>query len=182
MTDESQVQKLVKKAAGGSSESFGQLYDLYSARIFNFILARVRHKPTAEDLLNTIFLKAWKNLPKYRQTPNAKFSTWLFQIANFTIIDYWRTNKETSTLDALENLAEFAHNPRLYENYKFLWQALDELSEDYRAVLNLRFIQDLSIEETAEALRKSHVGVRVIQHRALKALRKIMISRGYDNF
>ncbi len=182
MTDESEVQKLVKKAAEGSSDSFGRLYDLYSGRIFNFILAKVRHKPTAEDLLHTVFLKAWRNLGKYRPQKNTKFSTWLFQIANFTIIDYWRTNKETSSADALENLVEFATNPRQYENYEFLWKAMRGLSADHQTVLQLRFIQDLSVEEAAVAMRKTRVGIRVLQHRALKALQKIMISQGYADF
>ncbi len=181
MLDETDVQKLVSEAAKGNSDSFGKLYDLYSARIFNFIFSRVRNKQTAEDILHTVFMKAWNNLPKYRPTKSAKFSTWLFQIANFTVIDYWRTQKETVEIDKLENLAAFAKEPKLYEDYSFLWKALEELPEDYRTVLRLRFVDDLTVSETAFAMQKSEVGIRVLQHRALKALRNFLIKNGYEN-
>ena len=180
MLQEPQVQKLVKEASQGSSDAFGQLYDLYSPKVFNFILARVRHKHLSEDILHTVFLKAWNSLPKYKPSAAAKFSTWLFQIANFTIIDHWRTKKEVVELDKLENLAQFAHDPKLYENYDFLWKAIDELPEDYATVLHLRFMQDLSIQEAAQVMNKSEVGIRVLQHRALKALRKILAKNGHE--
>jgi RNA polymerase sigma-70 factor, ECF subfamily len=182
MLQEPQIQKLVREAAQGNSDSFGQLYDLYSPRVFNFILSRVRHKPLAEDILHTVFLKAWNSLPKYKPSPKARFSTWLFQIANFTIIDHWRTRKETVELDKLENLAQFALDQKLYENYDFLWKAIDELPGDYATVLHMRFVQDLTITETAMAMDKSEVGIRVLQHRAIKSLRAILAKNGHEIF
>jgi RNA polymerase sigma-70 factor (ECF subfamily) len=180
MVEETHVQELVSKAVKGDNDAFGELYDLLAPKLFNFILARIKHKSTAEDLLHTVFMKAWNNLPKYRPTHRARFSTWLFQIANFTIIDHWRTNKETVELDKLENLSQFALNPKLYENFNFLWQAMDELPEDYRTILRLRFIEDMSITEASWAMDKSEVGIRVLQHRALKSLRNILIKNGHE--
>lgn len=182
MVDEIQVQKLIKDAKRGNSQAFGQLYDLYSPRLFNFILAKTQNRTVAEDLLQTVFLKAWNRLSKYKPSPAAKFSTWLFQIANYTIIDYWRTRKETVEIDKLENLAIFAVEPKQYENYNFLWKVMSELPEDYKSVIYLRFIQDLSIIETAEVMNKTQIGVRVLQHRALKALRKLLHQQGHENF
>ncbi|MBX4187960.1 MAG: RNA polymerase sigma factor [Candidatus Doudnabacteria bacterium] len=181
MIDEIGVQRLVKESVLGDRESFGKIYDIFSDKIFNFILYRVRNKQTAEDILQTVFLKAWNNLPKYSPTNRAKFSTWLFQIANFTVIDYWRTKKDTIEIDKLENLSQFAVEPKLYENYKFLWGALEQLPSDYQLVLRLRFIDDLSVTEAAWAMNRSEVGIRVLQHRALKALRNILIKNGHDN-
>jgi RNA polymerase sigma-70 factor, ECF subfamily len=181
MTEESDVQKLAAEAAQGNSDSFGKLYDLYSARVFNFILSRVKNKQTAEDILHIVFMKAWNNLPRYRPVNRAKFSTWLFQIANFTVIDHWRTRKETVEIDKLENLAQFALDPKLYENYDFLWKAMEEMPDDYQAVIRMRFIEDLSVSEAAFAMGKSEVGVRVLQHRALKALRIILRKNGHEN-
>jgi RNA polymerase sigma-70 factor, ECF subfamily len=182
MADESEVQKLVKESIRGNSDAFGQLYDLYSSRIFNFIVSRVKNKQTAEDLLHTVFMKAWNSLPKYRPTQKAKFSTWLFQIANFTVIDYWRTKKDTVEIEKMENLAQFALDPKLYENYDFLWKAMDDLPQDYQTVIRLRFIDDLSVSEAAWAMNKSEVGIRVLQHRALKALRNILSKNGHEHF
>jgi RNA polymerase sigma-70 factor (ECF subfamily) len=179
---EEQVQKLVQEAVKGNNESFGQIYDLYAPQLFNFVLSRVRNKQLAEDILQTVFMKAWNSLSKYQPNPNAKFSTWLFQIANFTVIDYWRTKKETVDIDKLENLVEFSSEPKLYENYDFLWKALDELPADYATILHLRFIQDLDVAECAQILGKTQVGVRVMQHRALKSLKKVLSKNGHENF
>jgi RNA polymerase sigma-70 factor, ECF subfamily len=179
---ERQVKDLAMRAARGDAPAFGQIYDLFSQPLFNFILGRVRNRHLAEDLLHTVFLKAWNRVPDYRPQENAKFSTWLYQIANYTVIDHWRTRKDTAGIDMVENLAQFAVQPKGYETYAYLWEAMATLRDDYRAVLHLRFLDDLSVEETAFAMDKSAVGVRVLQHRALKALRKILQSRGYGDF
>lgn len=178
--NEEQVQKLVQEAVKGNSESFGRIYDLYAPQLFNFVLSRVRNKQLAEDILQTVFLKAWNSLSKYQPNPKAKFSTWLFQIANFTIIDHWRTKKEVVEIDKLENLVEFSSDPKLYENYDFLWKALDELPADYATIIHLRFIQDLDVSECAQVLGKTQVGIRVMQHRALKSLKKVLAKNGHE--
>jgi RNA polymerase sigma-70 factor, ECF subfamily len=171
MLNESDVQNLVSNAQNGDSDAFGQIYDLYAKQIHNFLFGKVRHKQICEDLVHTIFLKAWTNLRSYQPRSNVKFSTWLFQIANYTLIDHWRTKKPTSELIEIENLSAFASDPELYEEYAYLWQAMSELPANYQTVLDLRFKQDLSVEETAQIMGKTTVGIRVLQHRALKALK-----------
>jgi RNA polymerase sigma-70 factor (ECF subfamily) len=172
MLQEQEIQELVGQAKRGHSESFGRIYDSLSKPLYNFLFARLRQKETAEDLLQTVFLKVWNNLDTYKPTKRAKFSTWVFQIANYTLIDFWRTRKETVDITAVENLSEFALDPKLYEKYDYLWAALKHLPDEYQTVLELRFRQDMSIEEIAEIMDKSQVGVRVLQHRAIKALRE----------
>ncbi|MBX4191208.1 MAG: RNA polymerase sigma factor [Candidatus Doudnabacteria bacterium] len=171
MVSENDVQKLVVLAQNGDSEAFGQIYDQYARQIHNFLLGKLRHQQVCEDLVHTVFLKAWTNLKSYHQRTNVKFSTWLFQIANYTLIDYWRTKKPTAELVEIENLADFATDPQLYEEYGYLWKAVSKLPLNYQTVLDLRFKRDLSVEETAEIMNKSSVGIRVLQHRALRALK-----------
>ncbi|HYE22560.1 MAG TPA: sigma-70 family RNA polymerase sigma factor [Verrucomicrobiae bacterium] len=177
MVEESEIQGLIDLAKQGDSNAFGRIYDLYADRMFNFLIFRVRHKETAEDLLHTTFLKAWTNLKSYTRQ-NAKFSTWLFQIANFTLIDHWRTKKEVIDIDKVENISHFARDPVLFEEYSYLWDALAKLPDDQQTVLELRFKRDLSIKETAEIMNKSSVAIRVMQHRALKNLRKNLKRQG----
>lgn len=168
---ETEIQNLILQSQRGDTEAFGRIYDLYAQKIFNFIFGKIRQKEASEDLAHTVFLKAWMNLKSYQPRSNAKFSTWLFQIANYTLIDYWRTKKPTVELREVENSVQFAQNPQHYEEYEYLWKALSKLSLEYQTVLDLRFRQDLSVAETAKIMGKSQVGVRVLQHRALKALR-----------
>src|SRR6185436_8469547 len=104
MMQENDIQKLVSSAQNGDSDAFGQIYDLFSRQIFNFLFSKLRHKETSEDLVHTVFLKAWTNLRTYRPRVTAKFSTWLYQIANYTLIDHWRTKRPTVELTEVENL------------------------------------------------------------------------------
>ncbi|MEO8065481.1 MAG: RNA polymerase sigma factor [Candidatus Doudnabacteria bacterium] len=171
MIQEKDIQNLVSQAQEGDSEAFGRIYDIFSKQIYNFLFGKLRHRQTAEDLTHTVFLKAWTNLRSYKPRSSAKFSTWLYQIANFTLIDHWRTRKTTAELSDIENLARFAEDPKLYEEYEYLWIAISELPLEYQTVLDLRFKQALSVEETAQIMDKSRVGIRVLQHRALKALK-----------
>lgn len=175
MTEQSEIQELVEQAKRGDQAAFGKIYDEFSQPVYNFLFSRLKQKQNAEDLLQTIFLKAWKNLRTYKQQADAKFSTWLFQIANYTLIDHWRTRKETTDLEKIDNLPFFAIDPILYEEYSYLWKALGELSEDYQTVIDLRFRQDMGIAETAHIMNKSEVGIRVLQHRAIKALKNLLI-------
>ena len=168
--EENLVQNLVRKAQEADSEAFGQIYDTYAKQIYNFLFRKVQHRQTAEDLAHTVFLKAWGNLHSYKPRASAKFSTWLFQIANFTLIDYWRTRKTSTDLTEVENLSQFAQEAKLYEKYDYLWAAISQLPLSYQTVLDLRFKQEMSVEETASIMGKSAVGIRVLQHRALRAL------------
>ncbi len=168
---ESEVQDLVKKAQDGSSEAFGHIYDTYSKQVYNFLFSKVRHPEVCEDLVHTVFLKTWTNLKSYQPRSSAKFSTWLFQIANYTLIDYWRTKKSTVELIEVENLAAFAQDPKFYEEYGYLWKAVEQLPLNYQTVLDLRFKQDMSVEEAAQVMNKTPIGIRVLQHRAMKALK-----------
>ena len=180
MDTEQQVQDLVKRAERGDADAFGRLYDLYSRPLFNFIFSRVRNRQSAEDLLHTVFLKSWGGIKSYKPKASAKFSTWLYQIANYTIIDHWRGSRETVDMDKAQNMAQFAVEPAKYETYAYLWEAMGLLNDRHRTVLRLRFMEAMSIEETAMVMGKTQLGIRVLQHRALRALRKILESNGHD--
>jgi len=172
MVNEKEIQKLITESQKGNREAFGQIYDTYSQQMLNFLIGKLAHRQAAEDLLQTVFIKAWTNINRYQTRSTAKFSTWLFQIANFTLIDHWRTRKVTTEISEIENLAQFAKDPQLYEEYAYLWKAMSKLPLTYQTVLDLRFKKDLSVDETAKIMKKSQISVRVLQHRALKLLRK----------
>lgn len=181
MLEEKDIQNLVKLAQEGESQAFGRLYDEFSQRLYNFLYAKLKHRETAEDMLHTVFLKAWNNLRSYRPRKSAKFSTWLFQIANYTLIDHWRTRKETVEIDKVENLSELSLNDRPYEQYDYLTKAISELPRDHQTVLELRFRQDLSVAETAYVMKRNEISIRVLQHRAIKNLKKLLASKGHAN-
>ncbi|MFQ3684238.1 sigma-70 family RNA polymerase sigma factor [Roseiflexus sp.] len=164
---------LIARAAAGDAESFGVLYQQYSAAIYRFILARVREPAEAEDLCGQVFLKAWEAMPAYEQR-GYRFSSWLYQIAHNLVIDYYRTQHPACTLVDAPALND-GHESTLdrviaNEESATIASAIAELPPDQRRVIVLRFFQDLPHGEVARLLDKSRAACRVIQHRALTAL------------
>jgi RNA polymerase sigma-70 factor (ECF subfamily) len=167
---------IVKRAKRGEASAFGQLYDTHMPRIFRFIMLKVGRKETAEDLAHEVFLSAWQNIANY-EFRGFPFSSWLYRIANNAVIDYYRTWKSTQ---ALETIPEefFSETPELDNeidksiDLKVVRHALAKLENDQQNVLIMKFVDDLSNKEIADIIGKSEGAVRVIQHRALKQLKK----------
>ena len=171
------LSEFITQAQAGQADSFGRLYDHFSQPIFRFIRAKVQGNEQAEDLLQETFIKAWRGLPTYRPQ-GGSFSGWLYRIALNAVTDYYRkTGRSVQTVEIMENVdLPAAENQEQILDSAFdaenLRGLLNQLSEKYRIVLELRFLSDLSIQETAETLGKSELAVRVLQHRALKKLRQ----------
>lgn len=170
---------LVREAQAGDSQAFGALYDVYAQRIFKFIRIRVQNSALAEDLLQEVFIKAWRAMPKFK-LDNINFSAWLYRIARNTIADYFRVIyrkpepvelTEELGLSAGRSLAEDTDNKLSAERVR---QAFQHLAPQYKEVLELRFVQDFTLQETADVLGKTNLAVRLLQHRALKKLREIL--------
>ncbi|GAB4500198.1 MAG: hypothetical protein OHK0052_16260 [Anaerolineales bacterium] len=110
------------------------------------------------------------------------FSAFVFRVAQNTLIDYYRKAgrkpKTVSLDDDTNQLQELLANPLdlIHQRMeaKTLREALVQLNDDYREVLVLRFLEGLSPQETADTMRRSEGAIRVLQHRALGALRKLL--------
>src|SRR3989338_7905171 len=105
---EKEIQTLISRIQSGETELFGQLFELFSDKIFCHVTFRVGDRETAKDLTSEVFLGAWQSLPKYHHQETAKFSTWLFSIARRVIADYYRKYQRTDRGKvALDDIAEF---------------------------------------------------------------------------
>lgn len=171
---------LILKAKGGEAEAFGRLYDHYLPAIYRFILLKVGQREEAEDLTHHVFLKAWTSMGTSYSEQGFPFSSWLYRIARNSVIDHYRRIKPTSSIEEEENREELINRPAVEslidkkEASKQIMSALKELKETEQDVVIMRFIEDLSVKETAEAVNKSEGAVKVIQHRALEKIRKIL--------
>jgi RNA polymerase sigma-70 factor (ECF subfamily) len=168
--------RLVEQAKSGDAEAFGQLYDACFDRVYRFIFFRVSDVPTAEDLTSQVFLKAWQNLGRYR--PNGPILAWLYVIARNTVIDHYRTFKQTVSLDeAAPLVAQDAKLDELVEfqsEMKSLQESLQYLTEEQQEVLILKFIAEFDTDQIARRMGKSEGAIRALQMRALQALSKVM--------
>jgi RNA polymerase sigma-70 factor, ECF subfamily len=170
--------ELIQRAVSGDPGAFAVLYDTYVEQIYRFVFFRVGVEQTAEDLTSQVFLKAWDNLSSY-QIRGLPFRAWLFRIARNNVIDYYRTYKETTPLEpsALAKPdpgAEVADQVEQQLQAEELRLALQQLTEDQRQVLTLRFIEGLSTEEIAKVIGKRQGAIRALQMRGLQALAEII--------
>ncbi|HSF79591.1 MAG TPA: RNA polymerase sigma factor [Anaerolineales bacterium] len=171
--------QLLNIAQSGDTEAFGELYERYAGRVFRFLYAHMDNRLDAEDLTEDVFLRVWKSLSGYREQ-GVPFLAFLFRIARNALIDHYRRSGGSKRDVALEDLPLRDHSPGPVETvmnnleHQELRQTLERLREDYRTVLVLRFLGELSPEETAQAMGRTSGAVRVMQHRALAALRSLM--------
>ena len=177
---------LITKAKEGDAEAFGDLYERYAELVFRFVYSQTANRFDAEDITADVFLRAWNSLSRYEER-GFSFSAYLFRISRNVIIDRSRKKKTASAIPEDELLIgddQFAAEPgtMLAEKlrHREIVKVLSQLREDYRTVLVLRFFNDLTTEETSDVMGRSTGAVRVLQHRALSALRKILPEHGFE--
>lgn len=169
-------EQVIKQVKDGDADSFGMLYDQYSEVIFRYVYSHLENRLDAEDLTEEIFLRAWRALPKYDER-GLPFSAFLFRIARNSLIDYYRQRKVVQSIDDIEVQSHEAGPEEVVDTHianSDLRKKIAELREDYRNVIIFRFLSGLSPEETAQVMQRSVGAVRVLQHRALSALKDLM--------
>lgn len=171
-------ERLAKKAKRGDSEAFGKLYDKYVVKIYRFVLFKVNSKFEAEDITQQVFLKTWQNIRSYKTKRGAKFSSWLYHIARNSVIDHYRTSKNQTSLEDIKHDTQFAAPPDFDEaidrsdKLGEVKKSIAILTEDEKDVVIMKFVEEFSNKEVGDVLDKSQGAVRVIQHRALKKLKR----------
>lgn len=159
-------------------EIYGQLYDLYAPKIYRFIYFKVSSSLDAEDLTAEVFLKAWEYVNKNKEIE--KFGGLLYKIARNLVIDFYRKkstheeNLDETFLQKISDAGTAVEKMAVKSDTQNIMKGLRLLKEEYREVLTLRYIDELDAGEIAEILNKSSINVRVLIHRALKTLRKII--------
>ena len=173
-------EQVIQQVKNGETEAFGVLYEQYAEVIFRYVYSHLDNRLDAEDLTEEIFLRAWRALPKYDER-GLPFTAFLFRIARNSLIDYYRQKKVVTSLEDMELQTheagpEEATDTRI-EN-RDLRKTIAALREDYRNVIIFRFLVGLSPEETAQVMQRSVGAVRVLQHRALSALKDLLEKGG----
>ena len=176
---DSKVDSLVDRAKGGDADAFGLLYDRFQPEILRYLTHQLRHRETAEDLAQQVFLKAWQAIPRYEQR-GAPFKAWLYRMAKNQVIDHHRRHRPTTDLEGIDvsEPAEAEAHVLAAELRTGLGQALDRLSPDHREVLVLRFLMEKSAAEIGQIMDRKEVTVRGLQMRALRSLRKAVDAVG----
>lgn len=169
--------KLIKDAIKGEASAFGLLYDRYHVQIYRFVYIKTGHREEAEDLTHQVFLNAWKNIENY-QHKGFPFSSWLYQIARNQIIDHYRTKKTNISLEAIEEVETDEDSPHKKTEISFeiemVKMAIPRLPDEQQDIIVMRFVEEMTPKEIASALKKPESTIRVLQHRAIKNLQKLL--------
>jgi len=154
-----------------------RLFEDHFDQIMRYVSARVNNFADAEDLAGEVFVKATASIDKYVER-GAPVQAWLFKIAHNLVIDYSRRKSkiefvpiEGMQADSGENVEGEAETKIEFDR---VVKALDQLTDDQRQVIELRFLGELNSEETAKVMGKKGGTVRQVQSVALNKLRQIL--------
>lgn len=168
---------LVHRAIDRDTTAFADLYDRHVVRVYRHIYYLVNDAGEAEDLTAQTFLKAWEAIHRYKER-GAPFAAWLLRIAHNLTVSFLRSKREHSALDEGYVDQKLHRNPEdaleQSSDEKSVRAAVLRLRDEQRQVIMLRFVEELDYREVAAVIGKSVPAVRVIQHRALGNLRKLM--------
>ena len=170
---------LVELARGGDSEAFGLLYDHYHTSVYRFVYYRVGSVALAEDLTSETFFRALRSMSSFKWQ-GKDFGAWLMTIARNLTADHYkagRTRLEYATEDmgAHDSATEGPETAVLASlTNEALLEALGELPAEQQECLIMRFLQGLSIAETAKVLGRSDGAVKQLQLRGVRNLAKLL--------
>jgi len=159
-----------------NTENFSQLYDKYVNKIFNFIYYKTHHKETAEDLTSETFIKALTKISGFDENKGA-FSTWLYQIARNTVIDFYRTQKNNLNIDDvwdLSNEEDIICDLDTKQKLTKVKKYLKGLKSEQREIVILRVWEGMSYKEISEAVGKTEASCKMAFSRTIQKLRREM--------
>jgi RNA polymerase sigma-70 factor (ECF subfamily) len=166
-------ERLLIEAAQKDPVRFSDLYEMHFERVYAFVSRRVGDRGTAEDLTSDVFHKALVNLSRY-QWRGVPFSAWLYKIAANCIAD--RSRQASREIPSSDDLPDGSSIPDLEEidRRARLFRLVEQLPGDQRKVIVERFVEQRSIREIAQQLKRSEGAVKQLQFRALEKLRSQM--------
>src|SRR5581483_2898712 len=178
---EAVVGGLFARAKRGDGEAFGQLYDRYGREIYAYVALRLSDREAAEDMTQTIFLRALRGLASCHD--DAAFPAWLFAIARNCVIDHYRGARfRAETLPEAFEPEDPSLTPEEIilrrDDARMLRMARERcLSGSERELFDL-LLTDLNDKQIAEVLGRSHGAVRVAHHRLMRKLRDCLRQSG----
>jgi RNA polymerase sigma-70 factor, ECF subfamily len=181
-TDEhvGQAWELVRAAQEGDAGAFGRLYDRYVDVVFRYVLFRVGDRSLAEDVTSETFLRAFRRITSISYQ-GRDVGAWFVTIARNIVLDHVKSSRfrlEVSTADPDDGhavaagpesqvLANIAHAELLH--------CVEQLGDDQRECIVLRFLQGLSVAETAEVMNRNAGAIKALQHRAVRRLAQLLL-------
>jgi RNA polymerase sigma-70 factor, ECF subfamily len=177
--ESARMMELVERAQGGEAEAFGLLYDQYSDTVYRYIYYRVGGRATAEDLTSETFLRALRRIGTFTWQ-GRDFGAWLVTIARNLVADHFKSSRfrlEVTTGEMLDaNEVERSPEESVLESLSnaALLDAVRKLNPQQQECVTLRFLQGLSVAETARIMGKNEGAIKTLQYRAVRTLARLL--------
>ncbi len=180
MVERESIQQLVTRAQTGDRDALEQLYLEHFDRIYSYLHLTVGNRHDAEDLTTQTFLKMLESIGRFRWGA-APFSAWLFRIAHNLAMDHFRARRRWQPEEEVPEPPGMVESSAEEEAMRALssesmLDLIEQLSDEQRQVLILKFVFDFSNEEAATVLDKTEGAVKSLQHRALASLQRHVAS------
>jgi RNA polymerase sigma-70 factor, ECF subfamily len=178
-SDSRRMMDLVERAQSGESEAFGCLYDQYADTVYRYIYYRVGGRATAEDLTSETFLRALRRISTFTWQ-GRDFGAWLVTIARNLVADHFKSSRfrlEITTGEMLDaNEVERSPEDAVLESLSnaALLKAVRKLNPQQQECVTLRFLQGLSVAETARVMGKNEGAIKTLQYRAVRTLARLL--------
>ena len=167
---------LVLRAQQGDQAAFGSLYEQYSPLVHRFLRRRLDGaEEVVEDLTEDVFVKVYEKLDRYVER-GLPFTAWLYRIAHNHLVDYLRSLPRMSAapLDSVAEMPERSASAAFGRviDRQSLEPAFARLTPEQRQAIELRFLEGMSVAETAAAMGRTEEAVKKLQARGLANLRR----------
>jgi len=171
-------EQLLAKAKQLDPAALQALHERFYEPVARYIQFKVGDPQTVEDLSGEVFVRVLEGLKKgqtWRESPQG----WIMGIARHIVTDYYRQRERKPEVKLSEQLAATEelsppHQTMLNERKRQLMQAIEQLTDEQRDVILMRFMEGIDIQGVANAINKTPGAVKGLQYRALRALAEIM--------
>jgi RNA polymerase sigma-70 factor (ECF subfamily) len=175
---------LVERAQAGDAEAFGDLYDRYVDLVYRYIYYRVGTSQLAEDLTSETFLRALRRISSFTWQ-GRDVGAWFVTIARNLIADHYKSGRYRLEMTAEDITAVSGTGSKLVEDgpegavldsmqNEVLLEAVKQLNAEQQECIVLRFLQGMSVAETAQAMGKNDGAIKALQYRAIRSLGRLL--------
>lgn len=183
MDSKGSISELIIQAKNGDKQAFSSLYNEFYTPLYRFIMSRVRDQEKARDISQDVFLKWYESLDRYEE--KMKPLSYLIMIARRLIINesekkkalYFEEDAEEYIKDESVDILKEIDIKVSFEKIQDLFE---ELSEDQRTILELKYISDMKNNEISEVIEKTEEAIRKAESRALQKIRQLYKEK-YEN-
>jgi RNA polymerase sigma-70 factor (ECF subfamily) len=178
-TEPTAVWTLVRRAQDGDAEAFGLLYDQYVTMVYRYVLHRVGDRTVAEDFTSETFVRALRRIDSL-SFQGRDVGAWLVTIARNIIRDHVKSSRyrlEVTTADMRDaDRATDGPEDAVLQGLtnEQLLACVEQLGAEQQECITLRFLQGLSVSETAAVMGKKDGAIKALQHRAVRRLAALL--------